>query len=277
MPPSLIVLIQPAKHSYASAQAQRGALAALRDSECALALCEAEANSPHLLLDLRQYLAVHQPRGAILMSPLSAVPGLVELCLELGTQPVRLTPGGLPGPVATLCSNDRQAAADATQYLIALGHQRIGFIAGPESCPSVIACELGFVDALAAHELDRGAELVAASDGTVASGEAAARLLLEVSPRPTAIFAASDALAAGAIKAAQSLGIAVPGTLSVIGFGDTAIAAQMPVPLTSVQLPTGEMAFAAAIQLIAKDTAPPQPVEFFGSLIPRASTGPAAA
>ncbi len=275
MPSSLIVLIQPAVGSTATAQAQRGALAALRDSEIALALFEAEADSPYLLADLRHYLEVHRPLGAILLPQLSAIAGIADLCLELGARPVRLAPGGLAGPAATLCSNDRQAAADATNYLIALGHQRIGFIAGPESCHSAIECELGFIDALAAHELDRGAELVAASDGSLASGEAAARLLLEVSPQPTAIFAASDELAAGVLKAAQALAVAVPETLSLIGFGDTEWAARMPLPLTSVHQPTSEMAFAAAIQLIARQPAPPQPAEFFGTLVARGSSGPA--
>ena len=275
MASSLIVLIQPAAGSTATAQAQRGALAALRDSEFALALYEAEAESPYLLAELRRYLEVHRPQSAILLPPLSVIAGIADLCIELGTRPVRLAPGGLAGPAATLCSNDRQAAADATTYLIALGHQRIGFIAGPEDCPSAIACELGFIDALAAHELDRGAELVAASDGSFASGEAAARLLLEVSPRPTAIFAASDELAAGALKAALALGIDIPGALSVIGFGDTILTAQLPLPLSSVQIPHSEMAFAAAIELIGAPSAPPQPAEFFGTLVARGSSGPA--
>lgn len=275
MASSLIVLIQPAAGSTATAQAQRGALAALRDSEFALALFEAEAESPYLLAELRRYLELHRPQGAILLPPLSAIAGIADLCVELGTQPVRLAPGGLPGPAATLCSNDRQAAADATNYLIALGHQRIGFLAGPESCPSAIESELGFIDALAAHELDRGADLVAASDGTFASGEVAARLLLEVSPRPTAIFAASDDLAAGALKAGLALGIDIPEALSVIGFGDGSALAHPPLPLTSVQLPHSEMAFAAAIQLIGAPSAPPQPAEFFGTLVARGTSGPA--
>lgn len=273
MTPELIVLIQPAAGDHAAAQ--RGALAALRDSSFALVLYEAEAASPHMLSDLRQFLTVHRPHGAILLTPLAASAELADLCLELGIEPVRLFPGGLPGPAPALCSNDRQAACDATQYLIALGHQRIGFIAGPEHCPSAIECELGFIDALAAHELDRGAELVAPSDGSLASGETAALLLLEVSPRPTAIFAASDALATGALRAARALGIAVPEALSVIGFGDTGLAAQLPLPLTSVQLPVSEMAFAAAIQLIGGPDAPTQPGEFFGTLVPSATSGPA--
>lgn len=270
----LLVLIQPADSEAAALAAQRGALAALRDSGCGLILFEGEASSPWLLEDLRRFLVQHRPQGAIVLPPLSATPGLAELCAELDCPPIRLSPCYIPGASPVLCGNDRQAMADATNYLIALGHRRIGLIAGPEHCLSSRECELGFIDALAAHELDRGAELVAGSDGSMAAGEAAAALLLDVSPRPTAILAASDLLAAGALKAALALGVDMPSALSLIGFGDSALAEALPLPLTSLRPPWSEMAFAAATELAGPDDAP-QPAEFFASLIPRASSGPA--
>lgn len=272
MPGATIALIQPA--SAEGLAAQRGALAALRDSGCALIPFECEAASSWLLDDLRRFLGNHRPRGAILLPPLSAVAGLAELCAELGCPPVRLSPADLPGPSPVLCANHRQAMADATQYLIAMGHDRIGLVTGPDQCLSARECELGFIDALAAQGLDRGAELVAASDGSFASGEAAARLLLAVSPRPTAILAVSDLLAAAVIKQALADGIAVPADLSVIGLGDSPLAEALPAALTSLRPPWGEMAFAAAIELSGQ-SARPQPAEFFASLITRDSSGPA--
>jgi LacI family transcriptional regulator len=274
MPQSFIVMIQAA--DIGAAPAQRGVLAALRDTQHALCLFEGQADSPDLLSDLRRYLEQHSPSGAILLPPLSANAELAELCRELGCKAVRFSPSALGGPVPVLCSNHRQAAADATHYLIALGHQRIAFIAGPETCLASRECELGYIDALASQGLGRGADLVAASDGSFGSGRAAARLLFEVSPRPSGILAASDELAAGALHAAQEHGIAVPSDLSIIGFGDSAMAARIWPQLTSVRLPDSEMAFAAAIELIGGANTPPQPVEFFGSLVLRASTGPIA-
>ncbi len=273
MPTRTLAFVQPAAGDHSAAQ--RGALAALRDSDCALVLFEGEAGSAWLLEDLRRFLDLHRPQGAILLPPLSAVPGLAALCAEHDCPPVRLSPCDLPGPLPVLCANDRQAMADATQYLIALGHCRIGFIAGPEHCLSSRECELGFIDALAAHELDRGAELVAASDGSLASGLEAALLLLDVSPRPTAILAASDELAAGALKAAISLGVEVPGALSIIGFGGSALAQALPASLTSLRPPWSEMTFAAATEL-AGTVGAPQPAEFFAALVPGETTGPPA-
>ena len=269
---SLIAMILPA--SVDASAAQRGALAALRDTPHTLCLFEAEAGSPALLADLRSYLEQHRPNGAILLPPLSDSAEVAALCLELSCKVVRLSPGALDGPAPVLCSNHRQAAADATNYLIAIGHQRIAFIPGPDGCRASRECELGYIDALAAQGLDRGAELVAASDGTFASGRVAARLLFEFSPRPTAILAASDELAAGVLHAAHEQGIAIPRDLSLVGFGDSPIAARLWPGLTSVRLPASEMAFAAAIELIGNADTPPQPVEFFGSLVLRASTGP---
>ena len=274
MNPSLIAMIAPV--SADASPAQRGALAALRDTPHTLCLYELEMASPAMLGDLRAWLNQRRPGGLILLPPLADSAEVTALCLDFGCNIVRLSSGPLDGPVTALCSNHRQAAADATNYLIAIGHQRIAFIAGPESCRASQECELGYIDALAAQGLDRGAELVAASDGTFASGEAAARLLFEVSPRPTAILAASDDLAAGALHAAHEKGIAIPGDLSIAGFGDSPIAARLWPQLTSLRLPDSEMAFAAAIELIGSPNAPPQPVEFFGRLVLRASTGPVA-
>jgi LacI family transcriptional regulator len=273
MIPSLIAMIAPA--SADMPPAQRGALAALRDTPHTLCLFELEEASPAMLGELRAWLSQRRPGGLILLPPLSDSAEVTALCLEFTCNLVRLSSGPLEGPVTTLCSNHRQAAADATHYLIAIGHQRIAFITGPESCRASRECELGYIDALAAQGLDRGAELVAASDGTFASGAAAANMLFEVSPRPTAILAASDELAAGALHAAHEHGIAIPRNLSIIGFGDSPIAARLWPQLTSVQLPESEMAFAATIDLIGNPHSPPQPVEFFGSLVPRASSGPA--
>jgi LacI family transcriptional regulator len=243
MAQSLIAMISSA--SVDASPAQRGALAALRDTPHALCLFELEEGSPALLADLRNYLRQLRPGGVILLPPMAERAEVTAACLESTCNVVRLASGPLEGPVTSLSGSSQE-------------------------------CELGYIDALAAQGLDRGAELVASSDGTFASGEAAARLLFEVSPRPTAILAASDELAAGALHAAHEQGIAVPRDLSIAGFGDSPIAARLWPALTSVRLPDSEMAFAAAIELIGNANTPPQPVEFFGSLVLAGSTGPVA-
>ena len=70
---------------------------------------------------------------------------------------------------------------------MALGHRRIAMITGPDESAAARMRELGYLDALADHDLDRGPALVAGGDFSLASGRDACRLLLEVSPRPTAM------------------------------------------------------------------------------------------
>ncbi len=269
-----LAIIQDSCAGPLAAQAHQGALSALHDTPFALTLFQAEPASPYLFADLRGWLERHRPAGAILLPPLSGDPALPALCRDLGCRPICIAPDAPEGE-EYLCSNDRQAASDATNYLVALGHRLIGFIPGTDRCRASRERELGYIDALAEHELDRGADLVAPGDGSFASGQAAALLLLQVSPRPTAIFAASDAMAAGALHVAHAKSIAVPGELSIVGFGNSPAAEQLWPPLTSVRAPIAAMAFSAAIGLIDPQAAALQPVEFFADLVPRASSGPA--
>jgi LacI family transcriptional regulator len=173
-----------------------------------------------------------------------------------------------------VCSNDRLGICDATNYLISLDHRRIGFISISNDSPTARERELGFLDALAQHGLDFGAELIAPAEDTAESGREAALLLMAVSPSPTAILASSDMQAAGVMQAARLQGIAVPSALSVMGFGDADLAAALAPPLTTMRIPYAEMGFAAAIKLLDPARAEMQPVEFFCEVVVRESTAP---
>ncbi|HMO68813.1 MAG TPA: substrate-binding domain-containing protein, partial [Novosphingobium sp.] len=220
---------------------------------------------------LARVIAAQRPRAVVLAPPLSADAALVDVCAQADCPVVRLTPEPVDG--AALWADERQAAADAAGWLVALGHRRIGFIAGPEDDRRARARELGFIDAMAEQGLERGAEIVAQGDFTLASGEDAARLLLEVSPRPTAILAANDAMAAGALRAIRAAGLDVPGDISVMGLGDIPLAAALAPPLATMALPWRELARLAATRIV--NPATPAPPALPARLVPRASVGPA--
>ena len=165
-------------------EVQLGALAALRDSGLGLALLLADPASPQCHADVRRLLEKHRPVGAVLAPPASATGEFAALCREMACPYVAIAPDAREVAAHLVCSNDRQGAKDATQYLIALGHRRIGFVAGPEHCRTSRERELGYIDALAEHGLDLGAELVAHGDLAAASGRENGLLLLEVSPLP---------------------------------------------------------------------------------------------
>jgi LacI family transcriptional regulator len=160
-----------------------------------------------------------------------------------------------------------------TEHLIGLGHRRIAFIRGLESHVSTWDRLQGYRDALAAHGIAFDPALVAAGENSFASGGEAARKLLERKPRPTAIFAGNDDMAAGALAVAHEADIAVPQALSIAGFDDSDLARAVWPPLTTMRQPVRELAYAAA-DLMLSSGAEPQ-VMLGHELMVRSTTGPA--
>ncbi|MEJ2411024.1 MAG: LacI family DNA-binding transcriptional regulator [Novosphingobium sp.] len=207
---------------------------------------------------LRTFLDRLRPAGVVLLPPLSEREDLAEICANAQVRCVRL--GRVRGDHGLAC-NDRSAMATLITWLVRLGHSRIGFIGGPESSLTAQQRELGYLDAMADHHLDRGPSLIVAGDNTFESGISAGRLLLEVSPRPTVIVACNDEMANGVLHAATHAGIAVPSDLSVVGFDDTPLAARTLPPLTSmsvVPIGIGPPAGAAAARPTSSASPPNQ-------------------
>jgi LacI family transcriptional regulator len=273
---SLIALVHDDATRHLALEAQRGVLAAIRDTDFALVVRSVDRAAPGIEQELHRFLDTQRPAGVLLMPGVAELEPVLRACRATGCDYVRMAASALDEPARLVAANEREAAADAIGHLIALGHRRIGIVAGPDELGSAQQRELGYLDAMADHELDRGPALVASGDYSFESGVAAGKLLLEVSPRPTAIFAASDAMAAGVLHAARDKGIDVPTDLSIVGFEDAPIAAQLWPPLTTVRVPVAAMAQAAARKLLDPEAAPDEPMQFRLELVPRASTAPPA-
>ncbi|MDE8653292.1 LacI family DNA-binding transcriptional regulator [Novosphingobium album (ex Liu et al. 2023)] len=261
-----IALIHDGTSPAILALIEQGIHEALEGGDYALVL-RALAGDPETRL--AEFLERHRPAGVLLVPPLSGNPALAARCLAADTPCVRLGVSA-PDDPACFAADERAAMAETVDALVRAGHRRIGLIAGPEHSRESRQRELGYLDAMADHELDRGPALIANGDYSLDSGVAAGRLLLEVSPRPTAIIACNDVMAAGVIRAACAMGIAVPEDLSVIGFGDEPLAAQVTPPLTSVHVPWTQMARAAAERLVDPGAAP-LPPRYVPHLIARES------
>jgi LacI family repressor for deo operon, udp, cdd, tsx, nupC, and nupG len=137
--------------------------------------------------------------------------------------------GPLPG-VRTLSIDDIAVSRLATEHLIALGHRRIAHIGGDRAVDMDFHLptnrRIGYQDALAAAGIPSDPALFHAGDFTMQGGYAAAKQLLGAPhDRPTAIFAASDEMAIGAILAARDLGLDVPRDVSIVGVDDHDLAA----------------------------------------------------
>tara|TARA_R110002167_G_scaffold97166_1_gene256689 strand:- start:132 stop:1115 length:984 start_codon:yes stop_codon:yes gene_type:complete len=248
---------------------ETGMTEALEGSDLALVL---QSLAPEdAVSKLRAFLDRLRPSGVVLMPPLSEREDIAAVCADAQVRCVRL--GRVRGDQGLAC-NDRPAMATLVTWLVRLGHRRIGFVGGPETSLNAQHRELGYLDAMADHELDRGASLIVSGDNTFESGISAGRLLLEVSPRPTAIIACNDEMAAGVLHAAAQVGAPVPSRLSVIGFDDAPLAARTVPALTSMAVPWKAMAREAVARITANTDAPALPAIFEAELIIRDSVEP---
>jgi diguanylate cyclase (GGDEF)-like protein/PAS domain S-box-containing protein len=139
---------------------------------------------------------------------------------------------GLSGSVHVVKSDNRGAAAALARHLAELGHRRIAF-AGKLSNPDYRERFQGCKDALEAYGVRMDTDHVY----DVQAGDAAARMMLEDGLPYTAVFAASDLIAAGLIKRLAEAGVRVPGDVAVVGFDDSGIVKTSKPPLTSARMP----------------------------------------
>lgn len=155
----------------------------------------------------------------------------------------RLFASQTPNSVAP---DDYGGARLATQHLINLGHTKIGYIHGIPTWDASQMRMNGWRDALLAHGLEVRDEWIGQSDWDVEQGYAAMQHILAAPERPTAIFAANDFNAAGAIYAAQDAGLRVPQDLAVVGYDNRDISRYLRPKITTVELPLYEMGRIAA-------------------------------
>ena len=247
----LIGLIHDNPNAQMVLNVQQGILEALQGSDFAMLVRPVDRGSAELMDDLRHFLERQRPYGVVILPPLSENDAIARLCDEIGCRYVRMGSAELDDADHMVASNDREAVTEAVQFLYASGHRLIGLIAGPHGFRSAVERRRGFEDALHSAGLDLPRSLVAEGNYTFESGIAAAERLLDLSPRPTAIFASNDEMAAGVIHAARERGITVPDDLSVVGFDDTPIASHIWPPLTTVRWPIVSMARSAALKLLA--------------------------
>ena len=164
-----------------------------------------------------------------------------------------------------------------TCQLIALGHRRIGFICGHPDHRAVTLRFSGYKAALIEHNIPISAALIAQGYNSFESGEQCGRSLLQKEPRPTAIFAANDDMAAGVMMVAHQMGIKIPAALSVAGFDDTTVAHQIWPALTTIRQPIQAMAKKATDLLLKQLKGKPVQLPagmLSSSIILRESTGP---
>jgi LacI family transcriptional regulator len=226
---------------------QAGALLACREAGYHFFVEPYDRSSPNFPHDLRAQLSKLALDGVRLAPPSADRRELLAAFEDWGFPYVRIAPGIEVERAPSVSIDEHAGTLAMAEHLLALGHRRIGLVAGPENHIAAGVRLVAFREAV-----DGKAELVVrADDFTFAGGLAAGEALLAGSQRPTAIFAANDFMAAGVIASATRLGLRVPHDLSVAGFDDSAVAHFTWPPLTTVRQPIRAMAAGAIEYLVA--------------------------
>lgn len=155
----------------------------------------------------------------------------------------------------SIVPDDTFNARLAVRHLIDLGHRRIGYINGLSSWHSARDRLTGYRDELAEHGIALDPALTQPGDWEYESGYAAAGRLLALVERPTAVFAANDLMALGAINRLQDAGLAVPADVAVVGYDNRDFTMIFRPKITTVSLPVYEMGRTAAELLLTQITA----------------------
>ena len=145
--------------------------------------------------------------------------------------------------------DNRSAAEEVAEYLLSLGHRRIGFVGSTNHFISTRQRREGCEAVLRRADI-KPLEAFADKDYSFLSGVRAAGELLDRKDRPTALFCISDVLALGAIRAAEERGLRVPEDLTVVGFDDVEYATMFRPMLTTVSQPCYELGQAACELLL---------------------------
>ena len=210
--------------------------------------------------------------GLILTPSASDDAALLDLLDQRALRVVRVAPVTRPGSTPASFIDNAAAATAMTTRLIELGHRRIGFITGHPDYPNSHLRTAGFRHAMTEAGLHVDEAFIIEGAYDFPSGARAGEAMLARRDRPSAIFAASDDMAAGVLVAAHRLGLSMPRDLSVAGFGDDALAGYVWPPLTTVRQPTRQLGWEAADLLLSGDPGGAEQRQCAFELVERAST-----
>ncbi len=206
-----------------------------------------------------QYLSVvlRKRVDGVLLVPARSTPTDVQMIQKQGIQVVvldRTVPGA---QVDVVRGNSIQGAYELIKYLLDLGHRRIAILAGPTNVSTARERVQGCQHALDERQVPSEERLILDGEYTITSGYSMAEAALAHSPRPTALFAANNFIAIGALKALQDNHLRVPDDLSLVSFDDLPTTLMVQPFLTVAAQPAYEMgqrATALLLQRIANPT-----------------------
>ena len=271
----MIGLVVPDITNPFFAEVARGAVDAAREGNHVVVLCnadeDAEAQSRYL-----DVLEEHRVAG-VLINPVGSLPQRLERLRDRGSAVVCIDRTARSKSSCSVWVNDAKGGEIATRHLLELGARRIALVNGPTSLRACADRRRGARRAISGAGLPGEALTeVRADPMTIQAGVTAADQLLAMDPLPDAVFCTNDLLAIGVLRGLLSAGVEVPGRVAVVGYDDIELAADAPIPLTSVRQPKYELGRRAARLLLTEieegDRHRHQRIAFDPELIVRASS-----
>jgi LacI family transcriptional regulator len=254
-----------------SAELLKGAAKAIRGTGYEMVVYSASGEPAHAVGWENRYLSRLSGTlidGAVIVTPTVLAP-------SYGAPVVAVDPHTGGEDVPTVDSDNRRGAELATEHLLELGHRRIAFIGGRADLESARLRETGFRAAMDARGVPVDPALVVAGEYAEAASANAAHGLLRLPDPPTAIFAANDISAIATMDMALTLGMDVPGDLSVVGFDNIPESTLTRPMLTTVEQPIqlmGQRAIEMVMALLRGAHPDPRQVRLPTRLVVRDTT-----
>ncbi|MEJ6475448.1 LacI family DNA-binding transcriptional regulator [Pseudoalteromonas piscicida] len=240
---------------------QSGALEACQKHSYNLLIHPCELRGQDLIDNVEQLLTTSRLDGIVLTPPFSDSKELIAFLKQRKIPYARVASAIEGDDSISIRSNDEQGAFELTEHLIKLGHTEIAFIKGHPDHSATENRFSGYQQALAKHGITYRERLVAEGNFSYHSGADSAKAILDLDPRPTAVFASNDYMAAAVLKLATQREIKVPEQLSIAGFDNAPIARHIWPGLTTIAQPVEEMTRIAVEELI-KHISQPQEIPF---------------
>jgi len=248
---SIIGLIIPTIKSSIHAESIRGIQQEAHLHNLALLI----ANTDYSAEDEVGYMNLFRQRrlaGMILTGVTDSTLGLVKEFSKSGLPCVVIWEMAEDPEISFVGFDNREAAYRMTRHLLELKHRRIALITGPiEKVKRASMRYQGYRDALREYGVELDPSLVVGAEPTLENGRIAARTVLSAADPPSAIFATSDTMALGALRAIKEAGLNVPDDISLAGFDDIDLASYCDPPLTTIRVPEYEMGRKAVRALLA--------------------------
>jgi LacI family transcriptional regulator len=238
---------------------------------------EARRSGYHVLLSGSH--ADREEMRAVVQAVRGLVDGLIVMSPDLDADAlIDEVPRGLPVVLLNARTTARPSitidnaagARGVVSHLASLGHSRIAFITGPPRNADAEQRRRGFRNGVRAHGIEA---IEIAGNFTEESGHEAGQEILTLRPRPTAVFAANDSMALGALSAFREAGVRVPEQIALVGFDDIPIARYLDPPLTTVKVPIADLGRRGLQLLLESDGGSSKPSTLETSLVVRRSCG----